>query len=204
MFAGGFAVGVIIINSLHSLGGDLLGILFGNVLGASWMDVLTVGILAAGVTIVVRAFYKELVFTTYDPAVAEAAGVPVRFLEYMLPMLVALTTVAAIKTVGNVMVMSLLVVPSVTGAVLARRLSSIMAASVGCALLAVVVGLYCSYYFDLPTGPTIVVVSVGLLLVVAALSPRRGFLSAWLRPRSSVATATDLDAPEIAGSRSAR
>ena len=204
MFAGGFAVGVIIINSLHSLGGDLLGILFGNVLGASWMDVLTVGILAAGVTIVVRAFYKELVFTTYDPAVAEAAGVPVRFLEYMLPMLVALTTVAAIKTVGNVMVMSLLVVPSVTGAVLARRLSSIMAASVGCALLAVVVGLYCSYYFDLPTGPTIVVVSVGLLLVVAALSPRRGFLSAWLRPSSSVATATDLDAPEIAGNRSAR
>ena len=191
MFAGGFAVGVIIINSLESLAGDLLGILFGNVLGASWMDVLNVGLLAVGVTVVVRAFYKELVFTTYDPAVAEAAGGPVRFLEYMLPMLVALTTVAAIKTVGNVMVMSLLVVPSVTGAILARRLSSIMAASVGCALFAVVVGLYCSYYFDLPTGPTIVVVSVGLLLVVAALSPRRGFLSAWLRPRSSVAAATE-------------
>jgi len=204
MFAGGFAVGVIIINSLHSLAGDLLGILFGNVLGASWMDVLTVGILAVGVMGVVWAFYKELVFTTYDPAVAEAAGVPVRFLEYMLPMLVALTTVAAIKTVGNVMVMSLLVVPSVTGAILARRLSSIMAASVGCALVAVVVGLYCSYYFDLPTGPMIVVVSVGLLLVVAAVSPRRGFLSAWLRPRSPVATATDLDAREIAGNRSAR
>ena len=191
MFAGGFAVGVIIINSLASYAGDLLGILFGNVLGASWLDVLSVGILAVGVTAVVRAFYKELVFTTYDPAVAEAAGVPVRFLEYMLPMLVALTTVAAIKTVGNVMVMSLLVVPSVTGAMLAQRLSSIMAASVACALLAVIVGLYCSYYFDLPTGPTIVVVSVGLLLLVAALSPRRGFLSAWLRPKSSAARAAD-------------
>ena len=188
MFAGGFAVGVIIINSLASLAGDLLGILFGNVLGASWLDVLSVGVLAVGVTAVVWVFYKELVFTTYDSEVAEAAGVPVRFLEYLLPLLVALTTVAAIKTVGNVMVMSLLVVPSVTGTLLARRLSSIMAASIACSLLAVVVGLYCSFYFDLPTGPTIVVVSVGLLLLVAALSPRRGFLRAWLRPNSSAAT----------------
>ena len=185
MFAGGFAVGVIIINSLASLAGDLLGILFGNVLGASWLDVLTVGILAIGVTVVVRVFYKELVFATYDPAVAEAAGVPVRFLEYMLPMLVALTTVAAIKTVGNVMVMSLLVVPSVTGTMLANRLWSIMVASVASALLAVVVGLYCSYYFDLPTGPTIVVVSVGLLLLVVALSPRSGFLKSLIRRRYS-------------------
>ena len=206
IFAGGFAVGVIIINSLQRYAGDLHGILFGNVLGASWLDVTSVGVLALGVMGVVRAFYKELVFATYDSAVAEAAGLPVRFLEYMLPLLVALTTVAAIKTVGNVMVMSLLVVPSVTGTMLANRLLSIMLASVVCALLAVVVGLYCSFYFDLPTGPTIVVVSVGLLLVVAAVSPRRGFLAAWLRPRSSVAvaTATELDTPEVAGNRSAR
>lgn len=184
VFAGGFAVGVIIINSLASYAGDLLGILFGNVLGASWTDVLTVGVLALGVTGVVGAFYKELVFTTYDSEVAEAAGVPVRFLEYLLPLLVALTTVAAIKTVGNVMVMSLLVVPSVTGTLLAQRLLSIMVASVVCALVAVIVGLYCSYYFDLPTGPTIVVVSVGLLLLIVAFSPRRGFLRSWVGARS--------------------
>lgn len=181
MFAGGFAVGVIIINSLQRYAGDLHGILFGNVLGASWLDVLSVGCLAVGVMGVVWAFYKELVFTTYDSSVAQAAGVPVRFLEYMLPLLVALTTVAAIKTVGNVMVMSLLVVPSVTGTLLARRLSTIMAASIASALLAVVVGLYCSYYFDLPTGPMIVVASVGLLLLVVALSPRSGFLLSRIR-----------------------
>ncbi len=195
MFAGGFAVGVIIINSLASLAGDLLGILFGNVLGASWLDVLNVGVLAVGVMAVVWVFYKELVFTTYDSEVAEAAGVPVRFLEYLLPLLVALTTVAAIKTVGNVMVMSLLVVPSVTGTLLARRLSSIMAASIACSLLAVVVGLYCSFYFDLPTGPTIVVVSVGLLLLVAGLSPRRGFLVSWLRRDRSGGLAGGLTPP---------
>ncbi len=107
-----------------------------------------------------------MVFTTYDATVAEAAGVPVRFLEYMLPFLVALTTVAAIKTVGNVMVMSMLVVPSVTGTLLARRLSTIMVASV--------------------------VASVALLLWVLIISPRRGFLTAWLKRKSSDETVMDV------------
>lgn len=181
MFAGGFAVGVIIINASENYGGDLLSILFGNVLGASWGDVLAVGLLAGGVLLVVRLLYKELVFTTYDAAVAEASGVPVRFLEYLLPLLVALTTVAALKTVGNVMVMSLLVVPAVTGTLLARRLASIMAATVSNALVAIVIGLYASYYYDLPTGPTIVVASVGILLAVVIISPRRWVLAPMLR-----------------------
>ena len=105
-----------------------------------------------------------MVFTTYDATVAEAAGMPVRFLEYMLPFLVALTTVAAIKTVGNVM--SMLVVPLVTGTLLARRLSTIMVASV--------------------------VASVALLLWVLIISPRRGFLTAWLKRESSDETVMDV------------
>ena len=195
MFAGGFAVGVIIIDTSANYAGDLLSVLFGNVLGASWSDVLAVGLLAAGVLLVVRLFYKELVFTTYDATVAEASGVPVRFLEYMLPLLVALTTVAALKTVGNVMVMSLLVVPAVTGTLLARRLATMMAATVATALVAVVTGLYLSYYLNLPTGPAIVVTSVGILLVVVVVSPRRWTLLARLRRR----TARPADSSESAG-----
>ena len=195
MFAGGFAVGVIIIDTSANYAGDLLSVLFGNVLGASWSDVLAVGLLAAGVLLVVRLFYKELVFTTYDATVAEASGVPVRFLEYMLPLLVALTTVAALKTVGNVMVMSLLVVPAVTGTLLARRLATMMAATVATALVAVVTGLYLSYYLDLPTGPAIVVTSVGILLVVVVVSPRRWTLLARLRRRP----ARPADSSESAG-----
>ena len=195
MFAGGFAVGVIIIDTSANYAGDLLSVLFGNVLGASWSDVLAVGLLTAGVLLVVRLFYKELVFTTYDAAVAEASGVPVRFLEYMLPLLVALTTVAALKTVGNVMVMSLLVVPAVTGTLLARRLAAMMAATVAAALVAVVIGLYLSYYLNLPTGPAIVVTSVGILLVVVVVSPRRWTLLARLRRRPARPT----DSSESAG-----
>ena len=181
LFAGGFALGVILINVSANYAGDLLSILFGNVLGASWGDVLAVGLLAGGVILVVRLFYKELVFTTYDATVAEASGVPVRFLEYMLPLLVALTTVAALKTVGNVMVMSLLVVPAVTGSLLASRLATMMAATVVVALAAIVVGLYLSFHLNLPTGPAIVVVSVALLIAVVIFSPKRWTLLARLR-----------------------
>lgn len=184
LFAGGFAVGVILINVSANYAGDLMAILFGNVLGASWLDVLAVGCLAGGVIIVVALLYKELVFMTYDPAVAEASGVPVRFLEYLLPLLVGLTTVASLKTVGNVMVMSLLVVPAVTGSLLARRLATMILATIAVALTAIVIGLYVSFHADLPTGPSIVVVSVAQLLVVVAISPRRRSLWARLRRRS--------------------
>ena len=185
LFAGGFALGVILINVSPNYAGDLLGILFGNVLGASWLDVLSVGCLAGGVIIVVALLYKELVFMTYDASVAEASGIPVRFLEYLLPLLVALTTVASLQTVGNVMVMSLLVVPAVTGSMLARRLASMMLATVGVALTAIVIGLYLSFHANLPTGPAIVVASVAQLFVVVAISPRRWSIWARLRRRSA-------------------
>ncbi len=192
LFAGGFALGVILINVSANYAGDLLGILFGNVLGASWLDVLTVGCLAGGVIIVVGLLYKELVFMTYDASVAEASGIPVRFLEYLLPLLVALTTVASLQTVGNVMVMSLLVVPAVTGSMLARRLASMMLATVGVALTAIVIGLYLSFHANLPTGPAIVVVSVAQLLVVVAVSPRRlSLLARWRRRTGSAERAAD-------------
>ena len=181
LFAGGFAFGIILIDLSENYAGDLLGILFGNVLGASWNDVLAVGLLAGGVLLVVWLLYKELVFTTYDSAVAEASGLPVRFLEYLLPLLVALTTVAALKTVGNVMVMSMLVVPAVTGSLLARRLATMMAATVGVALAAIVIGLYLSFHLNLPTGPAIVVVSVAILLVTVVISPKRWTLLARMR-----------------------
>ena len=193
LFAGGFAFGIILIDLSENYAGDLLGILFGNVLGASWNDVLAVSLLAGGVLLIVWLLYKELVFTTYDSSVAEAAGLPVRFLEYLLPLLVALTTVAALKTVGNVMVMSLLVVPAVTGSLLARRLATMMAATVGVALAAIVVGLYLSFHFNLPTGPAIVVVSVALLLVTVIVSPKRWTLLARLRRQPEPNTLAETD-----------
>jgi manganese/iron transport system permease protein len=170
IFAGGFALGIILISRVANYTSDLFGFLFGNVLGTSWNEVALIGGVAGGVLLVVFAFYKELLFTSYDAIMAAASGIPVRFMQYLLPALVAVTTVAALKTVGIVLVLALLVTPAATGALLMRRLPAIMATSIATALLATIVGLYLSFYLDLPSGPSIVMIATGLFLLALGVS----------------------------------
>ena len=174
IFASGFALGLILMSRVTNYTADLFGLLFGNILGASWGEVALIGGLTVGVLLLVLVFYKELLFTSYDVTVAAASGIPVRFLQYLLPALVAVTTVVALKSVGVVLVMALLVTPPATATLLARRLPAIMATSVAVAIVATVTGLYLSFYANLPSGPSIVMVATGLFLLALVFSPKRG------------------------------
>ena len=179
IFASGFALGIILMSRVTGYAADLFGLLFGNVLGISWAEVALIGGIAAAVSLVVAAFYKELLFTSYDATMSAASGIPVRFMQYLLPVLVGVTTVASLKAVGIVLVLALLVTPSATAMLLARRMPSIMAYSVAVGLLATVLGLYLSFYADLPSGPSIVLVATGLFLLALLFSPIKGIL--WRR-----------------------
>ena len=179
IFASGFALGIILMSRVTGYAADLFGLLFGNVLGISWAEVALIGGIAAGVSLVIAAFYKELLFTSYDATMSAASGIPVRFMQYLLPVLVGVTTVASLKAVGIVLVLALLVTPSATAMLLARRMPSIMAYSVAVGLLATVMGLYLSFYADLPSGPSIVLVATGLFLLALLFSPIKGIL--WRR-----------------------
>ena len=179
IFASGFALGIILMSRVTGYAADLFGLLFGNVLGISWAEVALIGGIAAAVSLVVAAFYKELLFTSYDATMSAASGIPVRFMQYLLPVLVGVTTVASLKAVGIVLVLALLVTPSATAMLLARRMPSIMTYSVAVGLLATVLGLYLSFYADLPSGPSIVLVATGLFLLALLFSPIKGVL--WRR-----------------------
>ncbi|MCH8744615.1 MAG: metal ABC transporter permease [Chloroflexi bacterium] len=179
IFAGGFALGIILISRANNYTADLFGFLFGNVLGASWNEVALIGIIAGLVLLVLLIFYKELLFTSYDATVAAASGIPVRFIYYLLPVLVAITTVASLKAVGIVLVLALLVTPAAAGNLLARRLPAIMATSVAVALLSTISGLYLSFYLDLPSGPSIVMVATGLFALALVFSPYNGIIKRW-------------------------
>ena len=144
---------------------DLFGFLLGNVLGASGGDIWLIGIVAGIVLLLVGLFFKELLFTSYDVTMAAASGIPVVFIQHLLPALIAVTTVVSLKAVGIVLVMALLVTPAATGTLIARRLPVIMLSSVAIALAATVGGLYLSYYLDLPSGPSIVILTTGLFLL---------------------------------------
>lgn len=183
IYAGGFALGIIIVSRATNYTADLFSFLFGNVLGTSWTDVLTIGLVAGAALLIVVLFYKELLFSSYDATMAAASGVPVRLMEYLLPVLVGVTTVAALKTVGIVLVLALLVTPAATASLLARRLPGIIATAVVLALVAVVTGLYLSFHLDLPSGPAIALVTTGLFLVAMVLSPSRGLVASLRRPR---------------------
>ena len=182
IFAGGFALGIILISRANNYTADLFGFLFGNVLGASWNEVALIGIIAGLVLLVLLIFYKELLFTSYDATVAAASGIPVRFIYYLLPVLVAITTVASLKAVGIVLVLALLVTPAAAGNLLARRLPAIMATSVAVALLSTISGLYLSFYLDLPSGPSIVMVATGLFALALVFSPKNGIIKRWRNP----------------------
>ena len=188
IFTGGFALGVILVSRVNNFFGDLFSFLFGNVLGASWGEIALMGGLAGLMALVIVAFYKELVFTTYDDDVAAAAGIPVGFFRYLLPLLVAITTVVSLKAVGIVLVLAMLITPASIALMLARRLPGIILTGVGAAMLSVLSGLYLSFYMDLPAGPAIVMTATFLFALTLAFSPRRGLLRRWLnRPGPAVA-----------------
>ena len=186
IFASGFAVGIILMSRVSNYTADLFGLLFGNLLGVSWSDVILISVIAGAVLVIVAALYKELLFTSYDATMSAASGIPVRLVEYLLPLLVGVTTVASLKAVGIVLVLALLVTPAATATLLDRRLPGIMAYSIAVALAATVAGLYLSFYAGLPSGPSIVVVATGFFLLALLFSPSKGLLWRGRRERLAV------------------
>lgn len=169
LFAGAFALGVLLMSRIQGYTVDLFSFLFGNILGISDRDLLLVGGLAALVFAAVASCYKELLLASFDPVVAAAMGYPVWLLDYLLLALIALTVVTAIQAVGIVLVVALLVTPSATGYLLADRFLPMLLWSVLAAALAVLLGLYASFYLNVATGAAIVLVSTLLFFAVLAL-----------------------------------
>jgi ABC-type Mn2+/Zn2+ transport system permease subunit len=166
LFAGAFALGVLLMSTIQGYTVDLFSFLFGNVLGISPQDLGFLGGVGLLVILVVLLFYKELLLLSFDPIIAEAMGYPVQGLNYLLLALIALTIVISIQAVGIILVVALLVTPSATAYLLTRRFARMMALGVLLAGLAAVVGLYLSFYLNVASGAAIVLVSTCLFFLV--------------------------------------
>ncbi len=168
LFAGAFALGVLLMSRIRGYTVDLFSFLFGNVLGISRQDLFLAGILGTIVALTIFLFYKELLLLSFDPTIAEAMGYPVQALNYLLLGLIALTIVISIQTVGIILVVALLVTPSATAYLLTNRFSRMMLLGILFAALAAVSGLYLSYYLNVASGAAIVLVSTCLFFLVLA------------------------------------
>lgn len=179
VFSAFFALGITLITVIQKDNKiDLNHFLFGNILGVTIDEVRDTAIIAAVVLIVVVLLYKELLFYTFDPLGAQAAGLPVNRLNFGLMLLIALTIVASMKAVGVILVLSLLITPGATAYLLVKRLHQVMILGAVIGVISSISGMYLSYFYNLPSGPAIVLVVSGLFLLALLFSPRHGIFTA--------------------------
>ena len=176
LFVGAFALGIVIVSRQSNYTVDLFSFVFGNVLGVGWGDLLLIGIMTLAIIAIIVAFYKEFLFYAYDPEMAAASGIPVAAMHYGLLALVAVAAVVALKAVGIVLVVAMLVTPAATAGLLVRRLHQIMLVGALIGFVSSVIGLYVSYYASVASGASIVLVATCLFGLALLFSPRRGLL----------------------------
>jgi len=174
LFAGMFALGVFLFSRIPNYVGDLFGFLFGEILGIGEGDLIALTTLAVLVLLVVAIFWKELLYATFDPLGAAAAGLPVGRLDYVLLAVIALTIVVSLQAVGIIMVVAMLVTPPAIGQLLATSFARLVAIAIAVGVAGPVLGLYLSYWLDAATGATIVLVETAAFgLALAFTSLRR-------------------------------
>ena len=168
MFAGAFALGIALISTTSSYTRDLTSFLLGNILGVSRSDLLLTAAIGAGVLAVLAIFRREIVLITFDRTLAASLGVHVWRYDQLFLVLLALAIVTALQTVGNILVLAMLVTPAATARLLADRLPRMLALAAAVGALSGVGGLYLSYYRNVASGAAVVLVATAVFFVVWA------------------------------------
>ncbi|MEX1022191.1 MAG: metal ABC transporter permease [Dehalococcoidia bacterium] len=174
LFVAFFAVGIVLISREAGFTRDLGSLLFGSILGVSMVDVAASAAILVVVLLVLLLTLKELAMVAFDATLARTLGYSVFWLDLLLLMLVAATIVAGLQTVGNILILALIVTPAATARLLTDRLGRMMLLSAGIGVTSGVVGLYLSYHAGFSAGATIVLTATACFLLALAFAPRHG------------------------------
>lgn len=174
LFVGMLSLGVIITSRSTSFVGDITRILFGELLGVDTSDLAWQAAVLVVVAAIAFVAHRPFVLMSLDDGLARTSGFSVRFFHGLMLTMVAMAVVGSFQLVGTLLVLGLLVAPAATGALLARRVSTMMLVASLCGVTSSYVGLLTSYHFDVAAGASIVFTSVYLFVIVAVLTiPRR-------------------------------
>ncbi|GAA1882884.1 metal ABC transporter permease [Actinomadura bangladeshensis] len=185
LFYGGLAGGVILTNAAGGGSATLQSYLFGSISSVAVTDLYVVAGLAAAVLAIIGLFGRELFLLCQDEEVARAAGLPVRFLSVLIAATAAVTVVISMRAIGLLLVSALMIVPVAAAQQFTRGFWGTMAAAMGIGVLSAVSGLAGSFEYDLPPGPSIV------LLALAAFAAAVAGGSVVRRRRARAGTAGD-------------
>jgi manganese transport system permease protein len=176
VFTGFFALGLVLISKVRS-SIDLTHILFGNVLGIANADIIQTVVISIFTLGTLAIFRKDLMLFCFDSTHAKSIGLNTTFLYYVLLSLLSLTAVAALQTVGIILVVAMLVTPGATAYMLSDRFDTMMLIAMASGIFSSVMGTYISYYLDGSTGGCIVVLQTLLFMVAMIFAPKHGLLA---------------------------
>lgn len=165
LFAAALSLGVALISTMQTYAVDLSHILFGNVLGVSPADLWLIGGLSLAILATVALLFKPFLVISFDPVLAATLRLPAELLRNLMLVLLALTVVVSLQTVGVSLAAAMLVTPAATAYLLTRRLLPMMFVSAGIGAASSVVGLYISYYFNIVSGSAIVLTATLFFLL---------------------------------------
>lgn len=190
-FVAAFALGIVVISQAPGYAGSLQQFLFGSITGIPDSDLYVVGGTGVLVLAVIFALHKEFVTISLDRESARAMGIPVFWLDLVLYVLVTLAVVISVQTIGNILVLALLITPAATARLLTDRLGIMMLLAPIIGGGAAFVGLYISWSWDFPTGGTIVLVLTAAFLIAWFFAPRQGLIATLWRRRPAVSERSD-------------
>ena len=200
-FVAAFALGIVVISLSPGYSGSLQQFLFGSITGIPDEDVITVAVTGAILLLVAFLLHREFVAVTLDREMARSAGLPVFALDLGLYVMVAVAIVISIQTIGNILVLALLITPAAAARLLTDRLGAMMLLAPVIGGVSALLGLYVSWSFDLPAGGTIVLVATAVFLLAWIFAPRHGLLMRRRRGRAVAIEGEDAsDGDTLSGS----
>ena len=164
IFSSFFALGFVLISVLD-VSINLEDLLFGQILAVSTVDVFVIFILASVVLSTLFLFFKQILFYSFDPLGAQVRNLNVTFLNYLFLIILSLSIVGSLQTVGIVLVLSMLLIPAAAAKLVTKTFVKTIKISAFFGGVSSVAGLYLSYYFNLPSGPTMSLVATGIFML---------------------------------------
>ena len=177
LFAGAFALGVAIISTQQTFATDVTSFLFGSILGVGRADLVLSGSIGLGVLLVMLLFRRELTTVAFDRTFASSVGMNLWAWDQLFLLLLSLAIVVSLQTVGNILVLAMLVTPAATARLLTDRLPATLALAAVIGALSGVVGLYLSYYAAFASGASVVLVATAIFVVALLFSPKAGIVT---------------------------
>ena len=176
-FVGAFALGVAIISTQQSYARDVTSLLFGSILGVSLEDLILTAVVGCSVLLALWLARREIVISSFDRTFARSLGLNLWGWDQLFLLLLSLTIVISLQTVGNVLVLAMLVTPAATARLLTTRLGPMIAVSSVVGAASGLAGLYISYFQGISSGASIILMATAIFLVVFLFAPKTGVVT---------------------------